>query len=298
MSYINAYNQAIHQLGASFSIALRSLLETKHLYQNVTVDPIPIAERFYQSVTTAEKTAFVGSGQGFGKLTFVALMASDPVATSPNAYAQLQLRLGNVELFCDKCDARKVFAPVWHAAAPTRLADPPLQITTIGYQCQLCHENPHVFIVRRLGWKLTLEGRSPFEEVEIEKFIPKQERSFFRDALISEHAAKPLAALFYLRTFVEQFGRRQTGVTGRVAGDDMLKMYSQNLPAAHRDSMPSLAEWYGRLSEAIHEANADAALFKSALAAVRNHMDIRRVFAIPDGPPKSDRSNPEEDAAP
>ena len=67
-----------------------------------------------------------------------------------------------------------------------------------------------------------------------------------------------LAALFYLRIFIEQFARRVTGKTGKVTGDKIMDAYNETIPPKHRDSMPSLREWYDKLSAPIHEASDDA----------------------------------------
>ncbi len=55
--------------------------------------------------------------------------------------------------------------------------------------------------------------------------------------------------------------------------------------------MPSLGEWYGKISEALHEANEDDALFNKALAEIDHHFDIRRVFKIADTNPESVQQN-------
>jgi hypothetical protein len=99
------------------------------------------------------------------------------------------------------------------------------------------------------------------------------------------HGGKILAALFYLRTFIEQFARRVTGTTGKETGDVIMERYSATLPANQRNMMPSLREWYGKLSEALHEAREDENLLEAALEAIENHFDIRRVHKIPEGSP-------------
>jgi hypothetical protein len=45
--------------------------------------------------------------------------------------------------------------------------------------------------------------------------------------------------------------------------------------------MPSLREWYDKLSEALHSAREGAPLFETAKAQIERHFDIRRVFKIP-----------------
>ena len=58
--------------------------------------------------------------------------------------------------------------------------------------------------------------------------------------------------------------------------------YGQILPEKLRDEMPSLREWYGKLSDALHSAREDAQLFEDARAEIEKHFDIRRVFKIPE----------------
>jgi hypothetical protein len=149
-------------------------------------------------------------------------------------------------------------------------------------QCQRCTGKPEAVLIRREGWRLSLHGRSPMEYVEVPKYIPKQERHLFRDAIIAGHSGKTLAGLFYLRTFIEQFARRVTGETGRRPGNEIMEDYGKTLPERHRGSMPSLREWYERLSEPIHAAKDDEKLFEEAKEAIELHFDIRRVFKIPD----------------
>jgi hypothetical protein len=94
-----------------------------------------------------------------------------------------------------------------------------------------------------------LRDRSQREHVEVPAYIPKDEKKWFRDAIIAFQSGKVLAALFYLRTFLEQFARRKTNLQNdRKTGDEIMAAYSQTLPDNLRDSMPSLGEWYDKLS--------------------------------------------------
>jgi hypothetical protein len=44
--------------------------------------------------------------------------------------------------------------------------------------------------------------------------------------------------------------------------------------------MPSLGEWYEKLSEALHSAKEDSELFESAREKIEKHFDIRRVHDL------------------
>ena len=118
------------------------------------------------------------------------------------------------------------------------------------------------------------------EEIQLPSFVPKPERHLYRDAVIAFNAGKTLAALFYLRSFIEQFARRIIGEGGKRTGDEIMEDYGKTLPVAQRDSIPSLREWYGRLSEPIHAAKDDEEVFSGAKEAIDWHFDIRRVYKM------------------
>ncbi|HYD47042.1 MAG TPA: hypothetical protein VEB21_01775 [Terriglobales bacterium] len=285
----------------AFSDALLRLLEGKHIYQSIVVDPAPILQRFEGRLSESDQWAMAAKG-GTGVDRIMLVLSDGPLRTASKdgqTAAVPTLAVQNVKLFCDQCDEREVFAPLWmrelnnettrvvshpyssHAPTPV----PGNQLFAIALRCQRCHGALSAVIVRRTNWKLTLEGRSPMEHIGIPKFIPKTEGHLYRDALIAVHGGKVLGGLFYLRSFIEQFARRQTGLRGKETGETIMASYARTLPAERRDSMPSLADWYDRLSAALHEAKEDMALFDSAIEAIENHFDIRRVFKIPDARP-------------
>jgi hypothetical protein len=65
-----------------------------------------------------------------------------------------------------------------------------------------------------------------------------------------------------------------------------MEEYGKTLPDDKRRLMPSLREWYEKLSEPIHTATDDNGRFEEALAAIEKHFEIRKVFDIPEGPAK------------
>ncbi len=295
----SARNMLISELSGAMSAALKKLLETKHLYQSIAVDPAPLVARAMNSLSASAQTA-LASGGGFqlDGLPF-SIMTEELTAVSRDGTVEhyLTILVQNTKLFCTACDNREVFAPqgcqdLEHMArrflsmsssGVTRKPPAvPTQVYAISFSCQLCNGPLHGVLVRRSGFKLTLEGRSPMEHVAVPSFIPKAESHLYRDALIAAHGGKVLAALFYLRAFIEQFARRQAQVPGRATGDEIMSAYATLLPSPVRDTMPSLKEWYERLSEPLHSANADEGVWLEALAAIDLHFDIRRVHRIPD----------------
>jgi hypothetical protein len=134
--------------------------------------------------------------------------------------------------------------------------------------------------------------------VEAAPYIAKKEAHLFRDAIIANGAGKTLAGLFYLRTFIEQFGRRITGITDKQTGDQILSEYAKTIPLNLRDSIPSLAEWYDKLSAAIHSANPDEELFKNAQGKIEKHFEIRKAMDIPETAAKETRPDTSETSDP
>jgi hypothetical protein len=280
-----------------FGDALKVLLEQKHLYQKVKVgDPEEYwkklrsqhpEEKYESQIDSLEMEASINDCHLGTEIYFELGIEGKIYETT--------ILLNNAKMFCPPCEGREPFAAVVFRDLQGLLKDekrestlfPPEQVLFLTYECQHCHNHQISLIVYRSGWELSLQGRFPMEQIELPKYIPKREQHLFRDTLIAMHGGKVLAALFYLRTFIEQFARRVTGVTGKETGDVIMERYTATLPLNQRDSMPSLREWYGKLSEALHDAREDERLLEAAIEAIEHHFDIRRVHRIPETPAKA-----------
>lgn len=275
----------------------KELIETKHLYQSATIEfeshcaallaKVTLAcdkESFARYVTTAYHTSlFLSEEQQYGV---------DPSFGSN--YSTLGLVLDNVKLFCSVCKAVETFSPASYSDIMSDRLNPnsrivsyppEFQIFAISYQCETCKKLPVAFLIRRKEWKLTIEGRSPIETVVLPSFIPKIESRLLTGAVVAHQTGNPLAGLFYLRSFIEQFARRQTGIKGKQTGKKILDAYQALIPKKQRDQMPSLRSWYDKLSAPIHTAKEESAVFEEAKAAIIEHFDFRRAFKIADTAP-------------
>jgi len=78
---------------------------------------------------------------------------------------------------------------------------------------------------------------------------------------------------------VEQFMRSivKKGVT---RGDELCSEYKLKLPEDFKARFPTLADTYESLSEAMHKALADEALFLAELEKVQKHFRARELFAL------------------
>jgi hypothetical protein len=276
---------------------LKKLLEEKHLYQKFTIDPTEVVKKLSKPLTNplkAKFTIWVHSALPKEKFS-VFLHQVSPVprgSTAPQTTPQLWITLPHPSLYCNSkgCKRRETFTPIWFTEVSQAMSTTviPKQVTlpdgfqmfTLVYQCQRCLGTPEAFLVRRDKWTFYLEGRSPIERVEVPKFVPEKEEDYYSDAIVAFNSGKVLAALFYLRTFVEQFARRITGKMGRATGEEILDAYYETLPVNRRSDMPSLREWYEKLSVPLHAGKNDAEVFTKAKEAIDKHFDIRRVFGM------------------
>jgi hypothetical protein len=297
-----AIEDAVKALSAETSKELKNLLENKHLYQKVTVDvdlivqiarkglPSPIGREsddyeYLQSVRSFEYQTYALSNID------VCPVAEESVTGLMNEYENgtVLVPTQNVKIYCPACTSNEIFKPVQILDVTSdkhgilRVKTPPakhFQLFCLTYQCQRCHTTPQGFLIRRENWSFYLDGRSPFEHIERPKYLPDAEWHFFRDAMIGLRGGKTLAALFYLRTFIEQFARRQTGIKDRKTGDEIMRAYKEALLPAHRDHMPSLSTLYDQLSAALHTAEDSTQLFEKVMEEVEQHFQIRKVYKM------------------
>lgn len=284
----------IVELGRAMSEQLKRLLETKHLYQKVSVSPDQLLVAFRQRVQPPSLPFFDQLIQDYlGSASFTPADRQLFFIGKDNLkQPKSTLILGGAKLFCSECGSKEIANPIWffeltnellkqYTRGELRTMPPPsFQLFFLCYQCQRCNGIPQTFVVRRHDWQLILEGRSPIEHIEVPASIPRQEKRFFSDAILSYNSGKILAGLFYLRTFIEQFARRQTGAAGRVSGDEIMEAYNKTVPEEVRSQAPSLREWYERLSISIHSAEESPAVFEQARAEIERHFSFRHIFRL------------------
>lgn len=300
----DSHEELVRSISREAGKKLKMLLEEKHIYQNVIIDAKSLITTWAAKVRTMSSGILIDEAEFDNAHLIVSttMMSFAEKGGPPQAQPSLTLLVENPKLFCAKCGTSEVFRPVWYydltnellkeqrhgeSTGPRVALSPGFQLFSILLQCQRCMGKPEAVLIRREGWRLHLHGRSPMEYVDMPKCIPKEEQNLYRDAIIAAHGGKILAALFYLRVFIEQFARRVIGETGRRFGVELMEEYGKTLPVPQRDTMPSLREWYEKLSAPIHAAKEDARLFEEAKEAILQHFDIRKVYKMPETPPKT-----------
>lgn len=302
----DAFEKFRYRVAEFTGAQLKILLERKHLYQKVSLQPDELLAELTPGAPSRKAPLGVVENE---KETFEGLVSSflnERLAVSDTLLHENRqpircLIVGNVKLFCATCNSKEAFRPIWFEDVTNQIrllyhqqkvaVTPSFKLSfwasfqhiVLVFQCQRCEGKPEAFLLKRDGMELYLEGRSPIEHVEIHASLPKKEDKWFRDAVVAHQSGKTLAGLFYLRTFIEQFARRVTGMLNeKKSGDEIMSAYSDGLRPQVRDAAPSLREWYEKLSEAVHGAKEDAELFALAKEKIEEHFEFRRLYKLDD----------------
>ena len=293
MSRVEAHRQAMDVLSERIVVALRDLLENKHLYQSVTVTfkglMEPIASQTSDPASIqAELEQIIDSEWIPSDMTAILEKVSTGVISANRVPDPvIVIRAPDIRLFCGTCERQEPFNLVssadilprnrgvgYHSKAGR------VQVLQFSYLCQSCKGVPEVFLVRRNGSRLTLCGRAPMEYAGAPVDVPRKVRSFYSDALIAYQSGQVLAANFLLRTLIEQWARIASVKTLAKDADEILTSYMDTLPASFKAQFPSLRSLYGELSHDIHGAVGSAELFERVRSEVVEHFEARRLFKI------------------
>ena len=288
-------------LSSAVSEAVRSLLTTKHLYQSVEVDTACISKiateiREDQRRLGPSSSDLLVSSDDPVSIGVRALSmpwiptAPGEMGVNPVGSKTLPLLLPTIHTYCSCVNCSGIWP---HNPLPDRTLErsdnltPPNQWFYLGYQCQSCKGLPVHFLVRREGNKLKLCGRDPIEIHPVPKFLPKTCSNFYGNAQIAHHAGQTLAGLFLLRVFIEQFWKRsvddvmkQIVANQRATGEQLGDTYNSTLPNDFKARFPSLPEVYGKLSAAIHAADAKTELFEESCSKITEHFEARKLYRL------------------
>jgi len=291
MEMDNSYYVSLGSLTNSFRLRisenLRQLLESKHLYQNITIEYQDLVDALKGSADFVEDTT-----QKFTKLVNGEWDPIDPANQKPPFFTQdipgtVWFEAPDVKLFCEVCERIEAFNVVsandflQHKrfdVSVNATNDRTLQVFVISFQCQSCKSAPEVFLIRRRGMKLTISGRAPIEHVTVPSVLPKTLQRFYSSAVVAHQSGQTLAGLFLLRTLIEQWARQQIGT--ELKADEVLDEYMLTLPNDFRQRFVSMRDLYGKLSVDIHSATGCEPLFDEASSKIVEHFEARRLFKL------------------
>jgi hypothetical protein len=307
-----AFDLGVKRINVAIESAFKTLLEEKHLYQSVSVHLGDIAKAAVSELgNVRDEDDGASESEHAASLTRALLEFTESrwVCAQSTEYRAFHSRshpfskawpftIPTVRLFCQPCRRREPFNVVKAddylyeglekpptmsvdelALLPRRPAD---QAFVVLLLCQGCQALAEVLLIRRFAAKkrLVLSGRTPMASVELPVYVKGPEEKFYEGAIVAFRTGRTLAAVFYLRTFIEQFARRVAGVEGRLSGDEIMEAYASKIPQELRSAMPSLREWYARLSDDLHAARGDESLFSTALDSINKHFDICRAVGL------------------
>jgi hypothetical protein len=267
--------------------ALRLILQSKHLYQSVTID---IEKETQNLVKLAQGS---DSEQKIRSLTRQLLSSHWRVNEGPASF-QLIVLFPDVKLYCSRCSRVEAFNRISAMEIPSHKDQPsvPIQVFVVSYLCQSCKVFPEMFLFRREREKITLCGRAPIEHVEVPKNIPKPVAQFWRRAVVAYQSGEVLAANFLLRTLIEQWCKRDVGESNpKEKADVIIEKYVANLPEDFKNRFPSLRPQYTILSDDIHSATGSADVFERARDEILRHFDARSLFELSSGSSQEGKSS-------
>ncbi len=218
MNYVEAVEEAKREIIDEYSRLLKVLLETKHLYQKVTINFDAVTTKCRKQAQPQEASHLMYFDKAMSEFAQQMFSPSSSLLTAIQRNAPNQLKatlsLKNVKMYCTVCESSEVYQPVWYTDAANEVLKRTMsgdflevpfknnfQLLFLVFQCQRCKSDPEGFLIRRTGHSLSLDGRSPLEHIALLASIPKQERHLLSDAVVAYNAGKTLAALFYLRYF-------------------------------------------------------------------------------------------------
>lgn len=283
---IKSHNEAIT---AAVQNTVRQLLEQKHLYQSLEVDLKHASEEFQKRISEDLRRFLPIMPEYWPWLLYETMSFQGVVASLAGQPDQPKItwHLPDAKLFCKLCDRLEPFNALsgWNILDRVNPITGGIshkgklhQVFCVSYLCQSCKSVPEVFLIRRVGTRLSLAGRAPMEHVPVPKSIPHEIRKYYSDAVVAYQSGQVLAALFMLRTICEQWTRRFAGTADRA--DEALDKYMVGLPSDFNARFPSLRTIYSDLSNALHAANASHELFEKSLASIEEHFDARRLFKL------------------
>lgn len=260
--------------------AFKELIDSKHLYQSVIIKWGALEPRIHlapHNVARAAGRRYLRESRWdcIGQVTDTVARGNVPFVLPP------------VKTFCARCEElhpHNLDRESSFTFCHDTFCDELPQTFCLTLRCQGCRSASVTFLIVRRNTqdrvKLTLAGRSEFEQIDVPTYIPREQRRFYSGAVIAYNSGQFLPALFMLRTLIEQH-MRATVEDKSLRGDDLCEAYAATLERDFKDRFPSFGEVYAELSEAIHEARDDEGaeeLFRLERGRIELHFRAKAVF--------------------
>jgi hypothetical protein len=262
----------LREAGELIRATLKELLEKKHLYQSMSLSEDDFRALVKRSLSPTDNALRPYLNSDWYCASSSSTLTDD----------RLWFKAPDVKLFCERCGRREAFNPLISREIFDGAQDDSRTVQTFvfSFLCQSCKLIPEVFLIHRLGLKLTICGRAPMEHIDVPPVIHKSVRSFYGGALLAFQSGQSLAGNFMLRTVIEQWTRQATHLETAKDANQVLDAYMDSLPKDFKDRFPSMRELYAALSSDIHAASGSTDLFERAQKEIVEHFDARRLFKL------------------
>jgi hypothetical protein len=277
---------------SEISDRLKALLETKHIYQSIIVDFEPIIKGIDDIGLSMRRITELEAATRVVRLPWTPVLSRAIAAGNPQrekSDGPFDFFCQDVKLFCERCQrvepfgarsAQEIFCQSMVSFPGSGKPEQTVQVFTFSIVCQSCKGVPEVFVVRREGPTLILEGRAPAEHIDVPIFIPLDVRRFYANALVAHHSGQTLAANVLLRYVIEQWARKAVGGDVKDAGE-ALEKYVGSLPRTFEAQFPTLKDTYASLDKDVESAGGSSDVFEIAVEEVLTHFDARRLLKLP-----------------
>ena len=257
-----------------FNVCLCNLLNTKSLYQSVSISDTQFRQKFLSSEPYQKDVRLIDGVLSHLKFwaasvkSFAYTEASD--YNSGQSYYQIRIPR-TVKTWCKLCKSITIHNPIDSGECYSiKTMDRYIQVFHAEYECQDCKQSDVAFLIMREGIKLQLMGRSPIEIAVVSKEVASQlndeETALFGDALMADKTGSELAAICLLRVALESYLRRITDnkdTDKMMSGEGLYEQYKKKLPGDFPvDRVESLGKIYNDLSAVMHTANVPVGCFQ------------------------------------
>ena len=272
-----------------FSLALKFLLENKHLYQTVNI------QSFYEAKAGEKKYDWSDMAKmvvGFDDATHVNFRVTLPDTLQlvcANRECSQLVHPHNLSL----CVLERLGRSTGNAFSvssrtlnigyryffDTNDNKSAVQQFSVQYQCQTCKGEPLTFMIRRDGLKLQIVGRSRIEPCLIPEGVHSEMEGLLSDAICASQTGNTLAGICLMRIAIERYVRLVAqDKTGRDL-EKIFEIYKTTLPEEFPSSCVGLLRIaYDRLSESIHAAQPDEMSFAESLKDITKHFKMLAAF--------------------
>lgn len=278
---------------SAFKSALTVLLEQKHLYQRVGVEVdelslIQSLERQLRLEMSEEQKAELHNDvdRWLFSLNWIATEPyNKQYAGTGNGIVLIEFTHAN--MVCEACGRRNAFNTEivfnvlnWPPPANevSHEKEYAVNIFLMRMRCQSCKGVPEALLVKRIGDKLILTGRSTMEPLENQHVLPKALMKYYGGSIIAYNSGQHLPAIFMLRTTIERWMHMNT--EGKMHVDNAIEAYMKRLPDDFKGRFPSMKALYGDLSADMHGAVGSEELFGRAKNEIVEHFEALRLFRL------------------